>query len=205
MNWRARDRSWLAGSLLLAAGLGVQSWRLEDTAMRLKTAEARPYWPDRPEPLGIEQDRAPRFSPSTRQTIPDSFWGEFAEDVHDCGGERTLLVKAKELIWSGNERQIVERLEWKTAQRLEVDVRDESGIGANYGMLLSDDREEITFVYTNTKNVVQRCSARAHGTPQVFRSANDISPYNEAAMLADSDILSDANMAMGEDLRITSE
>jgi hypothetical protein len=168
MNRQARDRYWLAAALVLAAGLAVQSWRLEDASTRLMAAEARPYWPDRPGPLGIEQDRAPRFSPSMRKTIPDTFWGEFAEDIHDCGGEQTLLVKANELIRPGNERQTIEEVGWKTAQRIEVDVRDESGMRVSYGMLLSDDREEITFVYTNTKNVVQRCSARAHGSPQVF-------------------------------------
>ena len=190
MNWQARDRYWLAGVLVLAAGLGVQSWRQEDASTRLLAAEARPYWPNRPQPLGIEPDRGPQFSPSTRQTIPDAFWGEFAEDVHDCGGEQTLLVKANQLIWSGDERQTIEKVDWKTAQRVELVTLDGSGMRARYAMLLSDDHEEITFVYTNTKNVVQRCSARAHGSPEVLRSADDIALSNEVAD-ADLTITSD--------------
>ena len=132
---------------------------------------AKPYWPERPGVVGLEPLTEGGFKPSVGKTIPSSFWGEFAEDVHDCGGEATMLVKKDQIVRAGDKRETISTVRWKEPTLIEVDGIDELFTNVSFQMRLSDDRDEITIIYTNMKQVVQRCSTRSHESPEVLKSA----------------------------------
>lgn len=169
MTFLPRDGLWAAICGILVAGLIVQSSRLDDAQVRLREAESKPYWPDRPEIAGLEASREPRFAKSTRTSIPESFWGEFAEDVHECGGERSVLVKSREIIWPDEGSQSVVEVQWVKPNEIELETVGGTSFANNYSMLLAGDRNEIIVRYTNLKRVIQRCSARAHAPPEVLK------------------------------------
>jgi hypothetical protein len=157
-----------AATALFGGGLLVQSYRVSVLSKELSAERAKPFWPDRPEPPGLEESSNPKFTPTIQTTIPQVFWGEFAEDVHDCGSDRSTIVTERKIMVTEDDRQEIQSVEWKAPQRLVVSALERGFINTSYSMELSEDANEITFVHTNIKRIFQRCSTRAHGMPETL-------------------------------------
>lgn len=193
-----REQLLIAACCLLTVALVIQTVTLKTAEARLQEEIEKPYWPDRPDSLELGATATGKFAPSTGTAVPASFWGEFAEDVHDCGGEKTMLVKKDEILMAGDDRQKIETVRWKRPQEIEIDTRDGLFNGSSFSMILSDDRDEITLVYTNIKRVVQRCAARSHGPAEI--PAPVLGTMGE-----ESDEMNAADLNVAEDLNAAGE
>jgi hypothetical protein len=197
MSVNRREQLWIASCALLAFGVAIQTIALRRAEAHLRSEKDKPFWPDRLQPLSADAANDRRFEPSTGRVIPAAFWGEFAEDVHDCGGEGTMLVKKDEILFPDDERQRIETVRWKEPQRIELETRGGLYSRASFGMLLSDDRDEITLVYTNVKRIVQRCSTRSHEASDTAANSGDAAVAmtngtDSALSLNDSDDVTEA-------------
>lgn len=155
----------VATNMVLASVVVYQSFRLDRVNEELRAERAKPYWPRRPDPIGLEAEPAQKFKPSVRKTIPEVFWGEFAEDVHDCATDRSIIITERKIMVSEDDRQNIVTVTWKASRQLEISAVGSDGISYGFTLELSPDGNEITFVYTNRKRLFQRCSARAHDAP----------------------------------------
>lgn len=191
-----RERAvWGVISTVLAAAALAQTIRLE--AVRADVAKLREaaVWPDRPSYAEVDQVGIGNFKPATQTTIPKDFWGEFAEDIHTCASENSILIAANK-ITEGEAVTGISRVYWKQQGRIDVEGTDASYSTSKFRMEMSSDRAEIEFVHTNRKRVVQRCSMRAHAAPTPRKSA--IESYDDIATEVDIDeaMNADANMAL---------
>ena len=183
-----REKIWIAGCAILTVALAVETVALKRAGDQLRTEREKAYWPARLEPVRADSQDPAGFRPTTSKEIPSAYWGEFAEDVHDCGGEQTILVKKGEVLFPDNERQFVETVTWKHPSRIELDTRDGVYSRASYAMVLSEDRDEITLVYTNMKRIIQRCSTRSHGGPANEAETARPTPIDVADASSEKDI-----------------
>lgn len=184
----------MAGGALLSGALAIQTIRLSDASSQVEQFRREAAWPERPLPLGLDDPATQRFKKTVSDRIPESFWGEFAEDVHDCGSERSMLITARKIMTNETDRQDVERVAWNTPSRAVVTMRGSDALTTEFAMEMSDDRAEIDFVYTNLKRVVQRCSVRAHVPPETLK-APAASGMSESTVVGES-FDADTNMAI---------
>jgi len=179
---------------LAALALG-QTIRLEASRAEVAKLRDAAAWPDRPTYASTDPVEAGAFKPLTQPTIPQDFWGEFAEDVHQCGGEGSMLIAASKIA-EGEDVTGVTRVYWKQRGRLDVEGIDKSYANVAFRMEMSQDRAEISFIHTNRKRVVQRCSMRAHTAPEPKKSAVESETMSVSEIDVDAAMNADANMAL---------
>jgi len=150
--------------VLLAGALAYQSYRVIEVQRQLALLSKPRRAALAIVPATLDGAAAP-FTKSVRKTIPDIFWGEFAEDVHDCGTAQSFVVTDKKLMVKEDEQEDVEEVRWLKPKLISLSTRGGDWLERAYAMELSPDSNEITFIFTNMKVIRQRCSARAHEEP----------------------------------------
>lgn len=150
---------------ILGIAAGVQTIRLLGLQGEIRSLRSQIARPPPPAAIPLLDQPAGQFAKSFRTTIPDIFWGEFAEDVHDCGTAQSFVVTDKKLMVKGSEEEAVEQVRWTKPKLIALTTRGDDFLQRAYEMELSPDSNEITFIFTNMKVIRQRCSARAHDAP----------------------------------------
>jgi hypothetical protein len=153
----------LAGALVFQSFATTCPTSASAPAPASKQAVESPKLPAPESTKPAEAAPKPRpFQPSTHRAIPAGFRGDFAEDVHECGSPGVLKIAGREMAGpQGKER--VEEVRLTEPRLIELNTEEVlAGVKHAYKMQLSEDGEEITFIFTNMKRIYQRCSARAH-------------------------------------------
>ena len=191
-----RERAiWGVCTLALAAAALGQTLRLEASRAEVVKLRGEAAWPDRPSYSAAEPTASGVFKPVTQATIPQDFWGEFAEDVHDCGSETSMLIAASKIA-EGEDSTGITRVDWRQRGRLEIEGKDKLFSNVAFRMEMSQDRAEISFVHTNRKRVMQRCSMRAHGDPGPRKSVIEREDAPTSDLTVDDAMNADANMVI---------
>lgn len=200
-----RERSvWIAVCVAISFVALFQTYRLNSVRKDVEHWRKETTWPARALPIDVAESAPAVFKRGMRPTIPEEFWGEFAADVHDCGGEGTMIIAGDRITVGSGEREAIERIDWLAPLKFEVWSNPSSGYSRQYRVEASQDRAELTFAYTNRKEIFQRCSARAHGTVETLTNASSSAGVSDEAMAADANMAIDADMTIEEDLNLTS-
>lgn len=199
MTWRERAL-WIvacAGTTLFGVG---QTLRLDDAKSELQRLQYEGTWPARASPAQVAEPTPAAFKKGVRKSIPEEFWGEFATDIHDCGSEQSMIVAGGRISAGNSEGEAINRVDWRQPLKMTIWSSDSSGYDREYRIEASQDRAELTFIYTNRKEIYQRCSVRAHdGNGETSRMTPSIATP-DVTREVDEAMAADANMAMNVDV-----